>query len=364
MAVSDDGYLYMTGGTEDYDFPLVNPYESTISGKESFLMVFENTGQTIIYSTVMGGNGDDWGQALHLGQDGFVYVTGITGSSNFPTVNPFDDTQNGGNYYKDGFVYRLNITNNDLNFSTYLGDSGWDQIYSIYVDDQQYMYVTGYTTSENFPLLNPLDDTMGEWTGDCFVAKFNPLGNTLNFSTFIGGNQADSGSGIIADEGYVYVAGYSTSVDFPLANPLIDDGSPELDSSGIFFVLNHNGSELLYSTYWGSSGGDSISEMVLTPDKGFCVVGDTDSSSFPRKDPVDNQFAGHQELFFSKFMMGTEPTTTEEPPTTTASSTTLTLTTPTNGTTPPISPEILVISLSTIGAVLVVAVIVYLGRRN
>src|SRR5580692_1612502 len=141
-----------------------------------------------------------------------------------------------------------------LSYSTYLGGGGFDSGKGIAVDASGNAYVTGLTTSTNFPSANPIQSTLGG-AENAFVTKINPTGSALVYSTYLGGNNVDYGSGIAVDAaGNAYVTGGTTSTNFPTANAL----QATLGGSANAFVseINASGSALVYSTYLGGSGGD------------------------------------------------------------------------------------------------------------
>jgi hypothetical protein len=138
----------------------------------------------LIYSTYLGGSGDDGAYSIAVDSSGNAYVTGRTASTNFPTMNPLQPTYGGGTY--DTFVAELNPTGSALVYSTYLGGSGDDGAYSIAVDSSGNAYVTGRTASTNFPTMNPLQPIFGG-IYDAFVAELNPTGSALVYSTYLGG---------------------------------------------------------------------------------------------------------------------------------------------------------------------------------
>jgi len=146
---------------------------------------------------------------------GYAYVTGITWSPNFPTLNPFQTYQD----VYDVFVTKLSSAGNSLIYSTYLGGGNSDYGYGIAVDDSGNAYVTGYTVSSNFPTLNPYQST-NRGGDDVFVTKLSSSGNSLIYSTYLGGEDTDIGEGIAVDgSGNAYVTGWTLSSNFPTLNP-------------------------------------------------------------------------------------------------------------------------------------------------
>jgi len=139
-------------------------------GVDAFVAAFDPTGQTLLYSTYLGGSGDDYGQGIAVDSVGDAYVTGYTGSTNFPTSNPLQPTNHGG---ADAFVAALDPAGATLLYSTYLGGSAGDVGYGIAVDSAGNAYVTGSTGSTNFPTSNPFQPT-NRGNNDAFVAKIAP----------------------------------------------------------------------------------------------------------------------------------------------------------------------------------------------
>ena len=153
----------------------------------------------LIYSTYLGGSGTDQGYGIAVDNSGSAYVTGYTTSTDFPTMNPLQPAKAGGD--TDAFVAKLSPEGSALIYSTYLGGSRNDYGWGIAVDSLGNAYITGNTTSTDFPTMNPLQpaEADGGVYGDAFVAKLNPTGSALVYSTYLGGGGNDTGSGIAVD---------------------------------------------------------------------------------------------------------------------------------------------------------------------
>ncbi len=233
----------------------------------------------LIYSTYLGGSSDDDGYGIAVDSAGNAYVTGQTSSTDFPTTNPLQPANAGGN---DVFVAKINPTGSALVYSTYLGGSGndgngWGHIA---VDSTGNAYVTGWTESTDFPTVNPLQAAYGGG-GDAFVAKINPTGSALVYSTYLGGSSYDGGFGIAVDgAGNAYVACQTSSTDFPTANPLQPTYGGGSDDAAVA-EINPTGSALVYSTYLGGSGADYAQGIALDSAGNAYVVGQTYSTDFP-----------------------------------------------------------------------------------
>lgn len=286
IATDAAGNSYVTGRTESSNFPTMNSLQPALGGmRDAFVIKLNPTGSTLIFSTYLGAGDSDSGHRLAVDAVGNTYVTGSTYSSDFPTtIGAFRTTKQGA---ADVFVTKLNSSASALVFSTYLGGSDEDNVFPLFivnggdiaVDSTGHAYVIGATNSSDFPTLNPVQATFGGIT-DAFVAKLNPAGSGLIYSTYLGGSLSDHGLGIAVDAtGNAYLAGRTGSVDFPTANalqPVLGEGGEDafiakLDAAGNF----------LFSTYLGGSGGERCNGIVLDPSGNIYLTGGTRSTNFP-----------------------------------------------------------------------------------
>jgi hypothetical protein len=218
IAVDSVGNAYVTGQTYSTNFPTKNPLQPNYGGNgDVFAAKINPEGSALVYSTYLGGSGDEWGNGIAVDSAGNAYVAGNTNSTNFPTVNPLQPNYGGGN--DDAFVAKINPTGSALVYSTYLGGSGDDGGFGIAVDSAGNAYVTGYTMSTNFPTESPFQKRK-DGSGDAFVSKLNPTGSALFYSTYLGGGSYDQANGIAVDSaGNAYVTGWTDSTNFPTKNP-------------------------------------------------------------------------------------------------------------------------------------------------
>ena len=254
ITVDDVGNAYVTGHTQTGDFPMVNALQPAFSGgnSDAFVAKLDSTGSELIYSTYLGGSGNDVGLGIALDAAESVYLSGSSSSTDFPTTSAFQPQLSGEN---DGFVTKFNSAGSALIYSTYLGGSGGDSARAIAVDDAGNSYLSGRTDSTNFPLANALQP-FGGGDEDAFVAKLNSTGAQLIYSTYLGGSDRDAGRAISVDAvGNAYVAGNTSSTDFPTANALQPVFGGALNDVFIS-KLNSSGSALIYSTYLGGIGED------------------------------------------------------------------------------------------------------------
>jgi hypothetical protein len=199
-----------------------------------------------------------------------------------------------------------------LDYSTFWGGVAYDQGYAIALDPAGNAYFTGFTRSANFPTVNPLQGGLGVGAGgtafqNAFVAKINPAGTAMVYSTYLGGSYYDQGNAIAVDSsGDAYVAGFTYAPDFPVQNAI----QPFFGASGVYtlyttinsFVteLDPSGSGLVYSTYWGGSGRDFAAGLALDSGGNAYVTGNTQSPDFPTFNPIQAALAGTQNGFVYK----------------------------------------------------------------
>jgi hypothetical protein len=296
IAVDASGSAYVTGQTNSSNFPTQNPYQETRAGNDDvFVAKLSAGGDSLVYSTYLGGSQGDYGRGIAVDSTGCAYVTGGTNSGNFPTQNPYQGT-NAGNY--DAFVARLSAAGTSLVYSTYLGGSHDDYGLGIAVDSAGCAYVVGFTYSSNFPTQNPYQGTNAGYF-DAFVAKLSAAGDSLSYSTYLGGSQNDYGCGTAVDSaGDAYVTGYTYSSDFPTQKPYQETFAGFID---VFVArLSAVGNSLSYSTYLGGSSYDYGNGIAVDSADGAYVTGYTGSSDFPTQNPYQGTFAGIDDAFVAR----------------------------------------------------------------
>jgi uncharacterized repeat protein (TIGR01451 family) len=294
IATDGNGHAYVTGFTA-YDNLLVtqNAYQQAYGGGPGDAFVAKiDTNQvgidSLLYSSYLGGSGNEWGYAIAADAGGNVYLTGKTLSSDFPSKNAYQPAQAQAGTH-DAFVTKIDTTQSgdaSLVYSTYLGGDRDDHGYGLALDESGNAYVTGYTESSDFPTQNNYQGDQPAM--DAYVTKLNPAGNALVYSTYLGGNYSDWGQDITLDDAAnAYVTGYTQSTDFPTQNRYQGD-QPATDA----FVtkLNTSGDALVYSTYLGGSD-DDYGQGIAVNGSGYTfVAGYTESSDFP----TQNGYQGDQ----------------------------------------------------------------------
>lgn len=204
----------------------------------------------MIYSTYLGGNGPDQGNSIAVDEAGNAYLAGATSSPDFPTRNalqPHSGGSSGVNFYDDAFITKLNPSGTALAWSTYLGGSGDENASSVRVDAAGHAYVTGQTTSSDFPTFRPVQAVYGGpptgsipgSSGDAFVVKLTANGRAFIYSTYLGGSKDEWGFSIGLDRfNNVYVTGFTRSPDYPVTPQAFQPtGATHNDSEAMIFRI-------------------------------------------------------------------------------------------------------------------------------
>jgi len=299
--IGTTSYAFVTGRTFSADFPVTSgAYDTQCpdtdgdgqcdNGADAFVAKLDSAG-TVAYATYLGGCYDDAANAIAVDASGNAYVGGYTNSApdtatsatnatcvdEFPLVNAIQTTNKG---RKDAFVTKINPTGSALVYSTFLGGAYADEVLGIAVSGAGEAYVTGYTASSDFPLVNPLQAAIGGATSyDAFVSKLNAAGNALVYSTYLGGSAYDYGQHIAVDSsGNAYVAGWTRSTDFPTASPIQAANAGSYDA----FVskLNAAGSALVYSTYLGGVDTEEAQGIAVDGGGNAVIAGYSTSRDF------------------------------------------------------------------------------------
>ena len=315
IAVDAAGSPYVTGYTISSDFPTTaGAFDTTFNGSgDAFVTKLDASGTALVYSTYLGGSGEDHGNAITLDATGSAYLTGSTSSADFPTTpGAFDTTFNGDG---DALVMKLDASGAELGYSNYLGASGDDRGSGIAVDGVGSAYVTGVTgcpppppdrprTCSDFPTTPGAFDTTLNGYLDAFVTKFDASGAALVYSSYLGGSRNDSGAGIAVDGvGNAYLTGRTGSGNFPTTAGAFST-TINGDSDAFVTKLNASGDALVYSSYLGGRGfgGESGYGIALDAAGSAYVTGYTISSDFPTTaGAFDTTFNGFLDAFVTKF---------------------------------------------------------------
>lgn len=296
VAVDSTGAGYVAGYTLSADFPVVGAIQANLApgsfgpAFDAFVSKISADGTTLVYSTYLGGNGDDEATGIAVDASNNAYVTGFTSSTNFPTVGA-EQAANGGGY--DAFVAKLNPTGAALVYSTYLGGSQDDKAAAIAVDGSGDAFIAGATASANFPTSVGAPQTAFGGAQDAFVAALNPTGSALLYSTYLGGTAVDRATGIAVDQtGNAYVSGATASADFPATTGALQTAIAG-GFDGFVAKVDRSGRSFGYVTYLGGSKADEVNAIAVDAAGHAFVTGDTSSINiFPTASSAFQQSFG------------------------------------------------------------------------
>jgi hypothetical protein len=329
IAVDNDQIAYVTGQTGP-NLPvtiLINPppppppfpitgsaFQPLFGGAvDAFVMKISATGSTVLYSSYLGGVGEDIANGVAVDSSANAYVTGLTYSVNFPTVNALQPSFGGAG---DAFLAKVNTDGagvSSLAYSTYLGGSGLDQGNGIAVDRGGSVFVAGGTSSPSLGTTGVVQpncqlDSSNTCEGDAFVAKFNPGASpalTLGYLTYLGGSLADTATAIAVEpvnppNGFAYVVGSTVSQDFPVTSAVFQSKYGGGNADAFVAKLDPNGAALLYSSYLGGTNTDAAFGVAADTVGNAYVAGQTCSLDLPLSNPEQASPAGNCDAFVSK----------------------------------------------------------------
>ena len=286
----EKGAVLVGGWTSSDDFPTTEfaHRRQRLGRRDGFLTALDARRGDILFSTFVGGSGDDEITGIAQAPDGDLALTGRTESRDLPTLEYSLQSQRGGK--SDAFVLRLDGEASLLRFATYLGGKGKDSGVAIAFDAEGYMTVAGTTQSSDFPVTaGALDTSRG--ASDVFVARITPEGRRLVYSTFFGGNRDESAHAMtLAPDGGAVVVGVTRSDDLSALGAGAVARSGRRD--GFVFHLSNSGGALIFSRYLGGSGDDSLGAVSMDGLGNLWVAGRTESDDLLRSLPGDTGSRG------------------------------------------------------------------------
>ena len=306
IRVDSAGNAYLTGTTNSTNFPVVNPLQPQLAGKnDAFITKLSPNGTPLIFSTYVGGTKDDYGYAIALDSANNVYTTGYTESPQFPIFTTSAQHRTARNGLADAYAIKVRSDGQELLYSEYIGGRVSETGYGIAVDTKGDAYITGETYSyKEFPTINAYDSTFNGYS-DIFITKVAPSGDPFIYSTLIGGSGRDGARAIAVDgDGYAYITGSTWSKDFPVK----DAFKPIYPGVGAAFYtrINPSGDSLSYSTYLnGPEKFDEGRGIAVTPAGSVYITGITHIANLQLYDPFQPKYGGGvDDAFVAKFING------------------------------------------------------------
>ncbi|MCP4152125.1 MAG: hypothetical protein GY757_30570, partial [bacterium] len=299
LAVNSNGEACIVGNTLSENFPVMNAIQDSIDlqyGRTSlFISKLSATGNTLVFSTYLGGYGTDSVFRVACDNNDCIYLTGMTNSIDFPLASPVASppyqATSGGN--TDTFISKLSANGDELVYSTYVGRSAVDKGMGLAVDGNGCAYVCGVTVSSDFPTTASAFDTTFNGSSDGFILKLSPTGTSLIYSTFIGGNSLDYPHSIVLDNtGAAYITGYVSSTNYPTINAFQSRhaGGSTVALDAFITKLNPSGSDLVFSTYLGGYKDDRGFDIAVDGNGYVYITGNSKSSDFPTTENAYNDY--------------------------------------------------------------------------
>ncbi|MBI4873556.1 MAG: SBBP repeat-containing protein, partial [Acidobacteria bacterium] len=302
VALSSDGSVFVSGYTNSVKFPTTAGAPQSVyagGGYDAFLLKTSADGKTLLSSTLLGGSDTDLAAAVAADGLGGACLAGYTASRNLAVRNAVQSSPGGGG---DALVACLNASGTAWNFVTYLGGASFDQAQGLARGSDGSLYVTGATSSGDFPVSSGAYKPASRGGYDVFVTKLASSGSSILYSALAGGTGSDTGMTIAVDaSGRAWTGGYTQSSNFPSLNGWQSGFGGATD--GFVFALGSQGTALESSGFLGGAGDDRVLSLALGSSGAVWVTGQTSSTSFPAKGaPVQTMAKASYNAFLSKIM--------------------------------------------------------------
>ena len=320
IKVDEEGNAYIAGTSySQADFPTtMGAFQTAFGGgsADAVIAKLNPSGSSLIFSTFLGGSSFDggtdqfgqgdqtddgtlifdsfWHMGIDIDDEKNVYVSGTTFSVDFPTTMDTFQSNKAGTGPTDAFVTKLNPAGSALVYSTYLGGGSGETGNDIAVDKNGNAYVCGSTGSTDFPTTQGSFLSTLNSPGNAYVAKLNPNGSALVYSSYLGGSDDDEAYSIAIDaQGNAYITGQTAVAVNPPLFP-ITDGVFQMDYAGGFLdayvtKVSPDGSMLIYSTFLGGTQAEHGNSIAVDKNGNAYVIGHTNSNDFPTKDPIQTE---------------------------------------------------------------------------
>lgn len=287
IALDGSDGVVVTGYTRSSDFPVTaDALDSSLAGvvyDDAFVLRLDAAG-ALTYASYLGGDGADRGEGIAVDAQGDLYVTGSTESSDLPVTAGGYQQAGAGTPVRDAFLAKQLADNSGYGYLTYLGGPYTDMAYAVAVDGSGRAHVVG-SAGDGFPLVDPVRGIYGGGSSDAFLSRISAEGDSLEFSTYLGGGAEDVATGLALHpvDGSVLVGGYTLSANFPVLGPVQTENAGLTDTFLTKLDLAQSGTDVWrYSTYLGGGGDDQLQGLGVDVDGNVYVAGWTDSTDFPR----------------------------------------------------------------------------------
>jgi hypothetical protein len=296
VGIGDDDEVIFIGITESEDFPITDDaiqpsYRGGVS--DGFLAVLSSDG-ALLYSTFLGGSGSENLADFAMDPMGNMIIVGSTNSTDFPVTPDAYQPEIGG--LSDAIIVEIEANRGAIGYSTFFGGAEFDAANELELDGEGHIVLTGTSMSDDFPTSdNAFQESIEGIETDSFVAKFQ-RGGDLHFSTLLGGDDIDQCLGLGVDSSnIIHIVGRTWSMDFPTTSDALQEtfsatASAHAEVDGFYSKVSFEG-DLLYSTYYGGSGWDSLFQVGFHEENAV-VMGSVNSDEFPVVNAFQGEFMG------------------------------------------------------------------------
>ena len=289
VAIDSQGNIVLASKSPSTDFPILNAYQPVINGSDDGVIIkLSPDGQELLFSTFFGGSANEYIYTVAVDSNDDIIVAGTTDSSNLPLKNAIKTNRSAST--REVFLAKFSSDGQELHFSTYIcGTSTW--VVDLGIDSSDNIILAGSTDIDELPATENTYQPNKNGLTDVFVTKISPDGQSVFFSTFLGGDGFENIRSMTLDSvGSIIVSGYTDSDDFPQASNLCNKSSSIFDN--YISKLSADGQELLFSSYYGGTRQWGLTELNVDQSDNILFVGETNSISFPLVNPYQSVYAG------------------------------------------------------------------------
>ncbi|TFG33553.1 hypothetical protein EU527_07765 [Candidatus Thorarchaeota archaeon] len=289
VAIDSQGNIVLASKSPSTDFPIVNGYQLEINGSDDgVIFKFSPDGQELIFSTFFGGSADEYIYTVAVDSNDDIVVAGTTDSTNLPLKNPIKDNRSTST--REVFLAKFSSDGQELIFSTYIcGTSTW--VVDLGIDSSDNIILVGSTDIDGLTATEDTYQPNKKNGTDSFVTKISGDGQTIFFSTYLGGNGFESIRSMTLDSvDNIIIAGYTDSDDFPQVSNLCNKSTSTYDN--YISKLSADGQELLFSSYYGGNRQWGLTELTVDHNDNIIFIGETNSISFPLVNANQSSYAG------------------------------------------------------------------------
>jgi hypothetical protein len=314
VTLDSSGNIILGSIARSQDFPVINAYQPVMNGSEDGVIIkFSSDGQKLLFSTFFGGSNGEYIYTVAVDSEDNIIVAGTTDSSDFPTKNAINANKSAS--ARDVFLAKFSPDGQELLFSTFIcGTVNW--VVDIGIDTSDNIILAGSTdTEELLATTNAYQPTKNNLT-DAFITKISGDGQTVLFSTYLGGNQFENIRSMTLDsENNIIISGYTSSVDFPIEHYINNKSISTYDN--YISKVSSDGRELLFSSYFGGNRQWGLTELTVDRNDNILFVGETNSVAFPVVNAYQSVYGGGEtdgfvakldgkgySIYFSTFLGG------------------------------------------------------------